>query len=178
MAILALLDSMWMGRRCSSLNWTRMCRTHWLWCAIKSCLPWPSCHSQGWSRTQKHWNSCAASGVHFWKRNSQVNFPLFLFFSNGSTCGCCWKYLWWWWWLFPHFCEDFWRMFNHPFPACIFFFFFFKVEISSHTLIPLFMPGSVHSSSASWDDCGRMFPDKLHMSSFPDRFPQYAWTVA
>ena len=28
-------------------------------------------------------------------------------------------------------------------------FFFFKVEISSHTLIPLFRPGSVHSGSAS-----------------------------
>ena len=27
---------------------------------------------------------------------------------------------------------------------------FFKVEISSHTLIPLFRPGSVHSGSTSW----------------------------
>ena len=27
--------------------------------------------------------------------------------------------------------------------------FFLKVEISSHTLIPLFTPGSVHSGSAS-----------------------------
>ena len=43
-------------------------------------------------------------------------------------------------------CEDFGRMFD--FPACTFFF-FFEVEISSHTLIPLFMPGSVHSGSAS-----------------------------
>ena len=34
------------------------------------------------------------------------------------------------------------------------FFFFFKVEISSRTLIPFFLPGSVHSGSASWDDCG------------------------
>ena len=46
------------------------------------------------------------------------------------------------------------------------------------TLIPLFMPGSIHSGSASRDDCGRMFPDKLRVSSFPDRFPQYAWTAA
>ena len=23
-----------------------------------------------------------------------------------------------------------------------------------------------------------MFPDKLHVSSFPDRFPYYAWTAA
>ena len=28
------------------------------------------------------------------------------------------------------------------------FFFFFEVETRSHTLIPLFMPGSVHSDSA------------------------------
>ena len=49
-------------------------------------------------------------------------------------------------------------------------FFFFEVEISSRTLIPLFMPGSVHSGSASWDNHGQMFPDKLHESSFPNRF--------
>ena len=36
-----------------------------------------------------------------------------------------------------------------------FFFFFFKVEISLRTPIPLFRPGSVHSGWASWDDCGR-----------------------
>ena len=30
----------------------------------------------------------------------------------------------------------------------LFFFFFFDVQISSRTLIPLFMPGSVHSGSA------------------------------
>ena len=30
-----------------------------------------------------------------------------------------------------------------------------KMEISSCTLIPLFRPRSVHSGSASWDDCGR-----------------------
>ena len=55
-------------------------------------------------------------------------------------------------------CEDFGRMFDHSFPVCTFFFFFFKVEISSRTLILLFMPGSVHSGSASWDGCGWMFP--------------------
>ena len=33
------------------------------------------------------------------------------------------------------------------------------------------MPGSVRSGSASWDDCGRMFHDKLRVSSFPDWFP-------
>ena len=36
--------------------------------------------------------------------------------------------------------------------------FFSKVEISSRTLISLLRPGSVHSGSASWDDCGRVFP--------------------
>ena len=35
------------------------------------------------------------------------------------------------------------------------------MEISLHTLIPLFMPGSVYSGSASWDDRGQVFPDKL-----------------
>ena len=44
--------------------------------------------------------------------------------------------------------EDFGKMFDRLFPACVFFF-FFEVKISSRTLIPLFMPGSVHSGSAS-----------------------------
>ena len=73
-------------------------------------------------------------------------------------------------------CEDFGRMFDHSFPACTFF--FFNVEITSCKLIPFFMPGSVHSGSENWDDFGWMFPDKLHVSSFQDRFPHYAWTVA
>ena len=50
-------------------------------------------------------------------------------------------------------------------------FFFFLVETSSRTLIKLSRPGSVHSGSASWDDCDRLFPDELLVSSFPDRFP-------
>ena len=40
------------------------------------------------------------------------------------------------------------------------------------------MPWSVHSGSESWDDWGRVFPDELHVSSFPDRFPHYAWRAA
>ena len=68
-------------------------------------------------------------------------------------------------------------MFDSSFPACAFFF-FFEREISSRSLIPLFVQGSVHSGSASWDDCGRMFPDKLPVSPFPDRFSHYAWTAA
>ena len=76
-------------------------------------------------------------------------------------------------------CEDFGRMLDHSFPACAFFICFFpEVEISSRTLIPNFMPGSVHGGSGSWDDCDRMFPDKLLVSSFPNRFHDYAWTAA
>ena len=45
-------------------------------------------------------------------------------------------------------CVDFGRMLDPSFPACAAFF-FFKVKISSRTLIPLFRPGSVHSGSAS-----------------------------
>ena len=71
--------------------------------------------------------------------------------------------------------EDFGRMFGNSFPACTFF---FKVEICLCTLIPLFRPESVHSGSASWDDCNQAFPDELHVSSFPDRFPNYACTAA
>ena len=37
----------------------------------------------------------------------------------------------------------------HSPPALLFSFFFFKVDISSHPLIPLFTLGSVHSGSAS-----------------------------
>ena len=66
-------------------------------------------------------------------------------------------------------------MFDTSFPVCIFF---FLMEISSHTLIPFFWPGSVYSDSVSWDGCDWVFPDKLRVSSFPDRFPHYAWTAA
>ena len=54
----------------------------------------------------------------------------------------------------------------------LFFFFFLEVGIRSRTVIPLFMPGSVPSGWASWDDCGRVFPDKLRVSSFSLTF----WT--
>ena len=45
------------------------------------------------------------------------------------------------------------------------------MEIRSRILIPLFTPGSVHSNSASWDDCGRVFPGELRVSSFPCYVP-------
>ena len=58
------------------------------------------------------------------------------------------------------------------------FFFFFEVGISLRTLIPLFTQGLDHSGSASWDNCNRVFPDELRVSSFPDRFPHYATIVS
>ena len=85
-------------------------------------------------------------------------------------------YIYIWWWLFPR-VRGFWEKIR-PFIPCLLFFFFFEMEISSRTLILLFMPGSVHNGSASWDDCGWMFHEKLHVSSFQDRFPHYAWTAA
>ena len=39
--------------------------------------------------------------------------------------------------------------------------FFFQMEISSHTLIPLFMPQSVNSGTASWDNYDQVFPDEF-----------------
>ena len=56
--------------------------------------------------------------------------------------------LWWrwWWWLFPR-VRGFWENVRQFSPRLLFF--FFKVEISLRTLIPLFRPGSVHSGSAS-----------------------------
>ena len=124
-----------------------------------------------------------ATGVHvldvYGVRARSVNFSS----SSGSAPRQCGKTLmwwwWWWWWWFLLFlaCEALQRMLTN-FLAVLFLSFFFEVEISLHTLIPLFMPGSVHSGSESWDNCGQMFPDKLRVRSFPDRFPHYACTVA
>ena len=47
---------------------------------------------------------------------------------------------------------------------CYLFFFEWR---SAHTHQTHFLrQGSVHSGSVSWDDCGRMFPHKLHVSCF------------
>ena len=83
-------------------------------------------------------------------------------------------------------CQDLGRMFDFSFPACSFhpFFsflfssFFFEVEISSRTPTSLFRPGSVHSGSASWDDCGSVLPEELRVNSFPITLPHYAWKAA
>ena len=80
---------------------------------------------------------------------------------------------------FPSHARILWECLTIHFPPTLFSFFFsFKVAISSCTLIPLFMPGSVHSGSVSWDDCGWIISDKLHDSWFSNRFPHYAWTAA
>ena len=78
------------------------------------------------------------------------------------------------WWLFPP-VRGFGENVRQLIPRLRFF---FKVEISSRTLIPRFRPGSVYSGSASWDDCDRVFPDELRVTSFPDGFPHYVWTAA
>ena len=64
-------------------------------------------------------------------------------------------------------------MFNYSFPACTSSIF---LSGGSHTHTNSLhslscMPGSVHSGSANWDDCGWVFPDELQLNSFPDRFP-------
>ena len=69
--------------------------------------------------------------------------------------------------------EDFGRMFDNSFPASTFFFFLKWRLGRAH-----FRPESVHSDSANWYDCGRVFPDELSVSSFSDRFPHYACTAA
>ena len=58
-------------------------------------------------------------------------------------------------------------MFDYSFPACVFLFFCFKVEISSRKLFPLFRPGSVHSGLTSRDDRERAFPDDSRVTSLP-----------
>ena len=40
------------------------------------------------------------------------------------------------------------------------------------------VPGSVHSGLVNWDDYGRMFNDKLRVSSLLHRYLHYAWTAA
>ena len=65
--------------------------------------------------------------------------------------------------------KDFGRMFDNSFPACAFFF-FFEVEINLRMLIPLSMPGSVHSGSVSWDDFwigSYTMPAELHSQLTP-----------
>ena len=41
-----------------------------------------------------------------------------------------------------------------------------KSKIHLHAPIPPFRPGPVHSGLANWDDCGQVFPHKLHVTLF------------
>ena len=58
------------------------------------------------------------------------------------------------------------------------FFSFFEVEISSRTLIHFLCQSQ--STVAQWAETtvAELFSDKLHKTSFPDRFLHYAWTAA
>ena len=58
------------------------------------------------------------------------------------------------------------------------FSFFLEVEISSRTLIPLLGQDLSTVAQRAETTVGRMFPDKLHVSWFPDRFQHYAWPAA
>ena len=80
----------------------------------------------------------------------------------------------WWWCLFPHL----WGFGDNVQPFIPHLRFCFLKWRLACTLMPLFRPGSVHIGSASCDDCDQVFPDKLRVSLFPDRFPHYAWTAA
>ena len=102
--------------------------------------------------------------------NVMTGYWLYEFRNLWKCAGAFGWWWWWWWWLFPRlwgFGEN-----VRPFITRLRFFFFFlslfsfRMEISSRTLIPLLRPGSVNSVSASWDDCGRMFPGELRVSTF------------
>ena len=54
---------------------------------------------------------------------------------------------------------------DHSPPAL--FILFLSGNQFTHTGSTLLGPGSVHSGSVSWDDCGQALPDKLQVSSFP-----------
>ena len=73
-------------------------------------------------------------------------------------------------------CEDFGRMFDHSFPACPLpppFFFFFEVEISLRTLIPLFYA----RIGPQWlSELRRLWPNVPCQVAC--ELPHYAWTAA
>ena len=76
-------------------------------------------------------------------------------------------------------CDDFERMFIHSFPAYAFSFSsFFKVEISSRTLSPLYMPGSVHKRFSELRRLWPNVPEEVACESASGRFPHNTWTAA
>ena len=63
-------------------------------------------------------------------------------------------------------CWDFRGRFVGSLPAGAFSLLFFKWRSArTHQFHFFFRPGSVHSGSANWDDCGQVFPDELRVSS-------------
>ena len=72
------------------------------------------------------------------------------------------------WWLFPRvrgLRGKGWTI--HSPPALFLLLLLLFWVVSLRTPIPLYRSGSLHSGSASRDDCGRVFPDELRVSSFP-----------
>ena len=66
-------------------------------------------------------------------------------------------------------CEDLGGKFGDSFPACAFIFLFLVFKDGdqlSYTNSTCFRPGSVNNGSASSDDCGRVLPDVMRVSSF------------
>ena len=114
--------------------------------------------SIAWAENVKgHWNYWKGRYMLAWKRGKHAN--IFFFWLSVVV------------FFFPRL-QGLGENVCHPFFTCAFFFFFFWVEISSRTLIPLFMSGSVHSGSASWDNW------QVACELFPNSFPRYAWTSA
>ena len=75
------------------------------------------------------------------------------------------------WWLFSSHTRNCGKIFDESIPARTFFF-FFKVELSSSTPIPLSKPGSVDSGRLSeLRQLWLSVPDELGMSSYPWKVP-------
>ena len=120
---------------------------------------------------------CRMAVLHFWwvslvnlerKRESSGENGCF---ASSWTCRPCVidsniSFNWWWlWWRFS--CKNFRRRSDESVSTCSFFFFFFKAQVSSRIPILLVRPGSVHSGSVNWDDCGQAFTDDLCVRSYP-----------
>ena len=75
-------------------------------------------------------------------------------------------------------CKDLGRLFNHSFPYCPFFFFFFLKWRFAHAHL-FHSLGQNQSTSVAQqaETTGRLFPDKLRVNLFLDRFPHYVWTA-
>ena len=80
----------------------------------------------------------------------------------------------WWQWLFARL-RGVWENVQLFIPRLQFF--SFPLETSWHTPIPLICQNQSTVAQRA-EMTGRIFPDKLRVSSFPYRFPHYAWTVA